>query len=282
MNPAVLCFLFLLGGCDAWRTTGSVFTTEDFKQASALYMRASHGDLQAFEGLESSIDAKKPSEAFFAGLLFDPAVSVVSDAQRSYEFYVYASRTLPVAQHNLGLLLLNYRPSESQEAIALLEKSAGSGCLESMLLLAMVYESGYAQVKANQPLALDWYQRAVEQFKYPPAEYKIGVAYRDGMFRPHDTEKAVLYLTSAAKAGFSKAQHALASVSTDPQLVAQWKQVAAFTDRQYAAEASRALSSFEPYVQDEIRRAATAWVRTHSSPDRAWTAVDPTRPITTL
>jgi TPR repeat protein len=250
-------------------------TKGDKDIATELYRRVTQGDEA---GLKELIELAEKSKdwyaAFFAGLSFDPNShirGVKPDAVKAAMLYRSAIG-LPAAQHNLALLLLSgvsYDPKpkdgEAQkplDPIQLLELAAPKR-VESMLLLAVLFERGFGSVKPNAALSAQWYSKAIEHSKDRRAQTRLGIAYLEGRGVPQDPTKGQELLLSAAKAGSSEAQYRLALLDQPAIQAAQWMSVAAMTDAAYGAAAQAALSRVSGREQEEIKRRASLWVHAH-------------------
>ena len=240
--------------------------------ASDLYRRVTQGDESALvELMKLSAEKRDAYAAFYAGLSFDPGVQtrgVKPDAAKSARLYDSARR-LPAAKHNLALLLLSgvspvSRDPSAQfpEPVQLLGESAQSR-IESMLLLAVLFERGFGQIKPNPALSAQWYAKAIEHSKDRRAQMRLGVAYLEGRGVAQDASKGYELLLSAAKAGSSEAQYRLALLDQPAIQAAQWFSVAAITDAAYSAAAYAALSKVSATDQERIKRRATLWVHAH-------------------
>ncbi|MCX7214683.1 MAG: hypothetical protein NTW53_18730 [Burkholderiales bacterium] len=131
---------------------------------------------------------------------------------------------------------------KSFDPIQLLELAA-SKRVESMLLLAVLFERGFGSVKPNAALSAQWYSKAIEHSKDRRAQTRLGIAYLEGRGVPQDTTKGQELLLSAAKAGSSEAQYRLALLNQPAIQAAQWLSVAAMTDSAYVASAQAALNN---------------------------------------
>ena len=159
----------------------------------------------------------------------------------------------------------NPKDGEAQtplDPIQLLELAAPKR-VESMLLLAVLFERGFCSVKPNAALSAQWYSKAIEHSKDRRAQTRLGIAYLEGRGVPQDTTKGQELLLSAAKAGSSEAQYRLALLDQPAIQAAQWMSVAAMTDAAYVASAQAALSKVSTVDQEQIKRQASLWVHAH-------------------
>ena len=240
-----------------------------------LYRRVTQGDEAALNDLIERAEKRKDwYAAFFAGLSFDPNSHnrvVKPDAVKAAMLYSSAIG-LPAAHHNLALLLLSgvsYEPKPKDgdrvrqfDPIQLLELAATKR-VESMLLLAVLFERGFGSVNPNAPLSAQWYSKAIEHSKDRRAQTRLGISYLEGRGVPQDAAKGQELLLSAAKAGSSEAQYRLALLDQPYVQAAQWLSVAAMTDAAYGAAAQVALSKVSGRDQEEIKRRASLWVHAH-------------------
>jgi len=271
----------LLSGCDAPTLRNGplsfLASAGDESGAADLYGRVTQGDEPALAQLiERAKRQKDLYAAFYAGLAFDPNSpnrTVKPDASAAAAQYSAAFK-LPAAKHNLALLLLagvSYEPKDTPKSgeldqppdpIKLLEVAANKR-VESMLLLAALFEQGVGSVKPNAALAAQWYAKAVEHSKDRRAQTRLGIAYLEGRGVSQDASKGQELLLAAAKAGSSDAQYRLAFLDQRAVQAAQWLSVAAMTDSSHVAAATFALSKLSRPDQEEIKRRATLWVHAH-------------------
>jgi TPR repeat protein len=243
--------------------------------ATELYRRVTQGDEAGLQELIERAEKRKDLyAAFFAGLSFDPNShnrGVKPDAVKAAMLYRSAIE-LPAARHNLALLLLSGvsydpKPKDGEAAqqfdpIQLLELAATKR-VESMLLLAVLFERGFGSVKPNAALSAQWYSKAIEHSKDRRAQTRLGISYLEGRGVPQDAAKGQELLLSAAKAGSSEAQYRLALLDQPAIQAAQWMTVAAMTDAAYVASAQVALSKVSGRDQEEIKRRVSLWVHAH-------------------
>jgi TPR repeat protein len=269
----------ILCGCDAPSLRNGplsfLASKGDKDIASDLYLRVTQGDQAALAELIERAEKRKDwYAAFFAGLSFDPNShnrAGKPDAVKAAMLYRSAIG-LPAAHHNLALLLLSgvsYEPKPKDgervqqfDPIQLLELAA-TNRVESMLLLAVLFERGFGSVKPNAPLSAQWYSKAIEHSKDRRAQTRLGIAYLEGRGVPHDAARGQELLLSAAKAGSSEALYRLALLDQPDVQAAQWMSVAAMTDAAYGAAAQAALSKVSGGDQAEIKRRASLWVHAH-------------------
>ncbi|MCX7214680.1 MAG: hypothetical protein NTW53_18715 [Burkholderiales bacterium] len=269
----------ILCGCDAPSLRNGplsfLASKGDKDIATELYRRVTQGDEAALAELIERTEKRKDwYAAFFAGLSFDPNShnrAVKPNAVKAAMLYSSANG-LPAAHHNLALLLLSgvsYDPKPKDgervqqfDPIQLLELAATKR-VESMLLLAVLFERGFGSVKPNAALSAQWYSKAIEHSKDRRAQTRLGIAYLEGRGVPQDTTKGQELLLSAAKAGSSEALYRLALLDQPDVQAAQWMSVAAMTDAAYGAAAQAALSKVSGRDQEEIKRRASLWVHAH-------------------
>jgi len=271
----------LLSGCDAPSLRNGplsfLASAGDEDGAADLYRRVTQGDESALAQLiQRAKQQKDLYAAFYAGLAFDPNSPirpVKPDAAAAAAQYSAAAK-LPAAKHNLALLLLagvSYGPKDKSkngeqdpppDPIKLLELAANNR-VESMLLLAALFEQGFGAVKPNAALAAQWYAKAVEHSKDRRAQTRLGIAYLEGRGVLQDVAKGQELLLAAAKAGSSDAQYRLAFLDQRAVQSAQWLSVAAMSDPVHVAAATTALSKLSRPDQEEIKRRATLWAHAH-------------------
>ena len=269
----------ILCGCDAPSLRNGplsfLASKGDKDIATELYRRVTQGDEAGLQELIERAEKRKDLyAAFFAGLSFDPNShnrGVKPDAVKAAMLYRSAIE-LPAARHNLALLLLSgvsYEPKPKDgervqqfDPIQLLELAATKR-VESMLLLAVLFERGFGSVKPNAALSAQWYSKAIEHSKDRRAQTRLGIAYLEGRGVAQDTFKGQELLLSAAKAGSSEALYRLALLDQPDVQAAQWMSVAAMTDAAYGAAAQAALSKVSGRDQEEIKRRASLWVHAH-------------------
>ena len=269
----------ILCGCDAPSLRNGplsfLASKGDKDIATELYRRVTQGDEAALAELIERTEKRKDwYAAFFAGLSFDPNShirGVKPDAVKAAMLYRSAIE-LPAARHNLALLLLSGvsydpKPKDGEAAqqfdpIQLLELAATKR-VESMLLLAVLFERGFGSVKPNAALSAQWYSKAIEHSKDRRAQTRLGIAYLEGRGVPQDTTKGQELLLSAAKAGSSEAQYRLALLDQPYVQAAQWLSVAAMTDSAYVASAQAALNNVSTFDHEQVKRQTSLWVHAH-------------------
>ncbi len=272
--------LLTLAGCDAGGGLGGLTpSSADLARAKDLFVRVQQMDGAAVAELEQRAGKADVASAFYAGLANDPAVIKGADAARAAGFYQVATRSSAGAKHNLALLILKGVVRSDQDvglAVKLLTEAAQKDRLESMLMLASLYENGWPGVDRNPALAAEWYERAMTFSNDPRAVARLGAAYQDGIGRPRDREQAETFLLAAAKAGVAEAQFRMARTVQDPLQVAQWLTVAALSDSRYQRQAGDALGSLSVQDQVRVRKNAELWLHAH---DRKQELVSYTIPV---
>lgn len=264
MKLLVLLVAALMAGCDSGGLVSRLRGDESF--ARDLYGRVNQADAQAQDELRQRAQERDVYAAFYAGLAEDPSLSAGGDAVEAAQMYGTAMTALPAAKHNLALLILKgvRRPSDTpQTALSLLEESANAGIVESMLLLATIYEKGWKGVAVNPALAVQWYTRASEFSNDTWAQYRLGVACLDGFGRAVDEDQALHLLTSAAKKGLVDAQRELGVRMQDPVQSAQWLWVAAINEPIYQRQADQAISKLPLEERIKVQRNAQMWAHAH-------------------
>lgn len=259
--------LLTLAGCDAGVFSGLGPAAADAERARDLFVRAQQFDSQAIGELESRAAKSDVVAAFYAGLANDPAVVPGGNPARAAEFYEVAARSSSGAKHNLALLILKGVLKSGQDAstaVKLLTEAAARDRLESMLMLASLFESGWEGIDRSAPLAAQWYERAMLFSNDPRAVLRVGAALQDGHGRPQDADQAEIYLLAAAKAGVAEAQYRMSRTVQDPMQVAQWMTVAALTDPKYQAAASAALQNLSGQDRARVKVNAELWFHAHA------------------
>lgn len=257
-----------LAGCDAGGGVKALATSSaDVRRASELFGRVQQRDITAMGELEERAGRSDLAAAFFAGLANDPGVVGPGRPAEAARLYQLAAEAFPGAKHNLALLLLKGALGKARDsapaALTLLSEAAEKNRLESMLLLAALYERGWDGVDPNPAAAAEWYERAISFAKDPRAEARLGAAYQDGLGRLKDPALAETYLLAAAKAGVSEAQYRMARTVRDPMQVAQWLMVAALGDAQYEGAAKAELDRLSADDQVRAQRNAQMWRYAH-------------------
>lgn len=260
MRALVALLLAVLAGCDSGGAISRL--RGDESSARDLFARVAQADPGAKEKLRQRAQGRDVFAAFYAGLAEEKYGNVVEAAK----MYGVAASALPAAKHNMALLILKgvRRPSDTVDtALQLLEQAANKDVLESMMLLAAIYENGWPGVKVNPPLAVQWYQRANEFANDPRAQYRLGIACLDGFGRSRDEDEAFRLLTSSAKRGLVEAQRELGIRMLDPVQSAQWLTVAAINDSRYQREAAQAQSKLTIDARLRVQQNAQLWAHAH-------------------
>lgn len=282
MRPILITILALLtlAGCDASSGIGGLTpSSADMVRARDLFVRVQQRDAGAVAELEQRAGKANVAAAFYAGLANDPAVIKGGDAARAAGFYQSASRSSAGAKHNLALLILKGVVRSEQDAglaVNLLTEAAQKDRLESMLMLASLYENGWPGVERNPALAAEWYERAMNFSNDPRAVARLGAAYQEGSGRPRDLVQAETFLEAAAKAGVAEAQFRMARTVREPLQVAQWLTIAAMTDARYQQPAREALNALSAQDQMRVKTNAELWLHAH---DRRQDLVSYTSPV---
>lgn len=121
----------------------------------------------------------------------------------------------PSAQYEYALHLIE--EGEYDDALELLQSSADSGEVRSQFELCSIYYEGKIVGKDDKVSRL-WLKKSVNQ-EYPPAEYRMFEALRDGLFGHFDQEGSMRYLRRSAKHGFGPAISELEMISGDEEKV---------------------------------------------------------------
>jgi uncharacterized protein len=176
------------------------------------------------------------------------ARSSVKDAVASYEagdveaarraFESLAARGVPIAHHNLAMMLLRAETPATDDAersrVALrhLHAAARGGFVSSQLTLAQLHDEGRF-VPRDRRRALAWYERAARAGSVD-AQIAAGSAYYVGLGHARDPKRALHWYRRAAAAGDIGAQYLVAAmyehgdgVAVDARAAAYWYQAAA-------------------------------------------------------
>ena len=160
----------------------------------------------------------------------------IDDARRRFESL--AARGVPIAHHNLAMMLLRgetpARSEDERSKIALrhLNSAARGGFVTSQLTLGQLHEEGRI-VPRDRRRALEWYERAARAGSVD-AQIAAGSTYYVGQGRTRDAKRALHWYRRAAAAGDVGAQYLVAAmyehgdgVAADPRAAAYWYQAAA-------------------------------------------------------
>ncbi len=166
--------------------------------------------------------------------------------------------------------LAAYYAGSLSEALDKLGKLAENGAVEAMHWLGVIYDTG-EKLPADFAVAALWYEQAVDNGDYAPAQYRLAVLYEYGRGVVQDTEAAVELYEAAAEQGHVDAQRNLAfayergwGVEKDPVKAFRWYQRAADQGDADAYEAARRLASQplpDDFELDEIEEAMAAYYR---------------------
>lgn len=233
-----------------------------------FFQRYLAGDLSARVSLtEKALKADNSESAFFAGLAYDPGIlKTESNADLALSFYTKAAEKYSGAQHNLALLLIKGKSSSNQimqEAKKYLTKASKQGRIESVMLLASLYEKGWPGIEVNTALSIELYEQAIALTGDPRAMTRAGAAHQDRIAGRSDAEKARMYLESAAKQGIAEAQYRMAYMTYDPSLQATWLYIAAKSDGQYEPSARDALEKISLTARNQAKRNGDLWIYAH-------------------
>jgi len=215
---------------------GRYHMTPDAKKAFYWLLRAAR-DGQPYAQME-------------VGKLYTAGKGVPKDAEHAVYWWRKAARAdMPEAQYLLGKARLegNGVKKDPSRAVHWLTKAAENGNHDAEYLLGKMYHEGYA-VAQDEELAQDWLSRAAahghsdainllavvkDVLKYttmvyqqsadvligkaqkgdPLAQYELGLRYESGAWDVNkDNEKALYWLTKAAKNGNHHAMAALAHI----------------------------------------------------------------------
>jgi TPR repeat protein len=259
--------LALCAGCDAGTGFGPFAGGRaDIARAGELFTRVQQNDWSALAELEERAKKNDLAAAFYAGLALDLGLGGAGDMDGAAGLYESAGRAFAGAKHNQALLALKGAGQAGADpalALKLLTEAASKQRLESMLMLASLYERGWPGIDRNPALAAEWYERAVTLANDPWAQVRLGAAYQDGAGRHRDMARTQTYLLAAAKAGVSEAQYRMALTLDDPVQIAQWLAVAALGDSAYEPIAIEAMSRLSRPEQIRVKRNAELWRHAH-------------------
>lgn len=200
-----------------------------------LVERAQEGDFMARGELMAMGDKATltGTAAYFVGLMYDPILWPDGDAQRAGQLYNAARSIEPRAAHNLAVLVLTGRLADTAESLggdtleAVVVSAAERGVPEAMVLAGEFYTLGVRGFRANNVLAVWWFERAVAANGDPWARFRLGEVYGSGVVRPPSVRASYDLLASAAKAGVPEAARLLATRTTDRLARSRWIAVAA-------------------------------------------------------
>ena len=182
-------------------------------------------------------------------------------------FLLIFAKSSPEELHRKGAALLKdgAPPSDRDEGMRLLKKSADAGYVPAELLLGDIYSNGQGVPKAP-PEALKWYRKAADQGN-ADAQRRLGVMYYFGEGVEKDDHAAVEWYRKAADQGVAKAQTSLGymyqfgkGVVEDDRAAVEWYRKAAdqgFADAQ--SNLAWMYDNGEGVVKDD--RAAAEWYR---------------------
>lgn len=241
--------------------------------------RVTHGDLTArLEVLQRLAEAKGKA-AFWAALTLDPGGSpetLGADPIAAATLYREALKAgVDAAGFNLALLAISGKApldmgdaGEPERVEDLLSRAGKGGCVPAMLLLGHFYRVGGPGFARNEVLSADWYERAAHFNRNALAEYRLGVAFLDGVGRGRDVRRGVELLTSAAEGGEADAAAELAARATSQSLKARWLAVAAELDRRYVPRARESLLALDAGQLGDVRDSVEVWKRAFGSGGR--------------
>lgn len=131
------------------------------------------------------------------------------------------------AQFDLACNLMgNDIPEDDQEAFALFLKAAGQGHAKAHYFVGQAYDMGLG-VAQNAEQAVEWYRRAVQQFRLAAekgnaeAQYELGSLYQVGIGVSENLQETVKWWRLAAEQGYVYAQHNLGWIYAKGQVVPQ-------------------------------------------------------------
>jgi TPR repeat protein len=265
---SVLLFLVLLTGCNPGSGLTGLFGSADLVHARNLFNRAQQRDSTSISELAKLAGKGDAYAAFYAGLANDPGVVKPGDPAKAAAFYQSVVGKFSGAKHNLALLILKgvVEPGQNTStALELLSGAASKDRIESMLMLASLYDNGWEGIERNPALAAEWYERAMTFENDPRAVARLGAAYQDGIGKTQDEQQAKTYLLAAAEAGISEAQYRMARTVTDPLQAAQWLTVAALGDPRYEKVAIASLADLSVKDQMFVKHNAELWRYAHQN-----------------
>lgn len=216
--------------------------------------------------------------AYFVGLMYDPILWSDGDAKRAAQLYNAARASEPRAAHNLAVLVLTGRLPETSESLggdtleAVVVSAAERGVPEAMVLAGEFYTLGVRGFRANNVLAVWWFERAVAANGDPWARFRLGEVYGSGVVRPPSVRASYDLLASAAKAGVPEAARLLATRTTDRIARSRWVAVAARMSGISPTQAIQRAADAAALDDDERARLArdvAMWIGIHKV---AWNA----------
>lgn len=147
----------------------------------------------------------------------------------------------PSAQYEYAMYLID--EGEYDDALELLQSSADSGEARSQFELCSIYYEGRFVGKDDKVSRL-WLKKSVDQ-EYPPAEYRMFEALRDGLFGHFDQEGSMKYLRRSAKHGFGPAMSELDRIAGSENAV---RGPQSFAIREDIKESSESVGEQSAYV----------------------------------
>lgn len=208
---------------------------------------------EAIKWLTKAADLGSASAMDSLGTIYANGLGVPQDFAQALRWYresVVAGS--PVGDYDLGVayLLGQGVPVDSRDAIDSLTKAANAGFSYSMMVLGLIYETGFASTKPDLKTALAWFQKGAELgevhcqvtlgSKYangvgvdvdyaeavkwyraaaeqhdPVGEYGLAVRYENGQGVTRDLSEAMIWFGKAADAGHADAAFNLALILAD-------------------------------------------------------------------
>ena len=165
---------------------------EDQSRAAELYRQAATQD--------------HASSHYSLGRMYENGWGVDTDPETARKWYTSAAELGdPEAQGRLGYLLANDSKPDYATASQWLQKAADAGHYHALFWLGRIQEEGWGLEEPNLPKALALY-REIAVLGEPDAQYRLGLAYRDGQGVAKDPALAAHWVERAAAQGSAEAR----------------------------------------------------------------------------
>ena len=165
-------------------------------------------------------------------LVSSPGVAETGDwAQQQEQLRAAeAAARADAAVAGIDTALAAYYAGSYTEALAQLTALADEGNVEAMFWLGAAYESGEG-IPLDPIQAARWFEAAVDEDDFAPAQYRLAVLYDSGRGVEKDAERAIELYAAAAEQGHVDAQRNLAyayergwGTDKDPVKAFRWYQ----------------------------------------------------------
>ena len=153
--------------------------------------------------IEKAATAGYPKAQFELATMYESGNCVRTNEKLAFRYYKlaadnnYADAQYPTAQYFDEGIPGALEP-DRQQYLHYLQKAAENDIHEAQLELSELYE-GSDLLERNDELVIKWLKAAADgAFPVPPAQFNLGIEYRDGVHTPADQKKAFKYLKLAA------------------------------------------------------------------------------------